>query len=389
MGKLSGTVLILAGVSIAAYTLSAQQDSGTRATTAENAVQGKPSSAPAAAGMPASAPGRADLSAPRPADAPAAGATAPAPNSETPPANAPAPAALAPPPVAPQKLRPGVPAAVRVAEAPLRLPVGETAATASPPLDRPALTRGDSAPAQAHRLLPGRCQRGLEPCRAAGRESRYRPRQRQPSDRTARSSPAGDGAESGAGDLRRVLSERPEPRCGRTLPARRPRRQRRQAADANGVGSGWSHQDRPCPDGPRQNRPTRRCRRPRRCGRTSAAARRAHGTCRPRGRPPAAAGQSPPTAIAGYVPEGRGLLSPAGTAHAAALGATLGLAVLDPVPPAVDAQPSECKGFSRTDPCGDPALLPPATIREGRIDHFRIRQFVACWRTSFSYMPGI
>ncbi len=131
MGKLSGTVLILAGVSIAAYTLSAQQDAGTRAMTAENAVQAKLSSAPAAI---------APVSVPERADSPD-GATTPAPKSETPPAQTPPPATLAPLPVAPQKLRAGVPAAVRVAEAPPRLPVGETAATARPPLDRPALTR--------------------------------------------------------------------------------------------------------------------------------------------------------------------------------------------------------------------------------------------------------
>ena len=135
MGKLSGTVLILAGVSIAAYTLSAQQDVGTKVTTADNAVQARPSSAPAAI-APVSTP---TVSTPTRTDSPAAGTTAPAP--PAPMSGTPPPAALAPAPVAPQKLRPGVPAAVRVAEAPPRLPVGETAATASPPLDRPALTR--------------------------------------------------------------------------------------------------------------------------------------------------------------------------------------------------------------------------------------------------------
>jgi hypothetical protein len=132
MGKLSGTVLILAGVSIAAYTLSAQQDAGTKVTTAENAVQGKPSVTPAAS---------VPVSVPKGADSPAGGAAAPAPSSATLPAKAPPPAVLAPTPVVPQKLRAGAPAAVRIAEAPPRLPVGETAATASPPLDHPALTR--------------------------------------------------------------------------------------------------------------------------------------------------------------------------------------------------------------------------------------------------------
>ena len=133
MGKLSGTVLILAGVSIAAYTLFPQPDAVTNAMTAENAAQAKPPSAPATS-TPAAAP--------KPADSPAPPNLAPpSPRTETAPATSPPPATIAPPTVAPQKLRPGVPPAVRVAEAPLRLPVGESAATASPPLDRPALTR--------------------------------------------------------------------------------------------------------------------------------------------------------------------------------------------------------------------------------------------------------
>jgi hypothetical protein len=134
MGKLSGTVLILAGVSIAAYTLSAQQDAGNRPTTktrtADATALTKPPSPPAASDPAA---------APKPAASPAV--AAPSPRTETPPAAGPPPATLATRPSAQQKLRAGVPAAVRVAEAPLRMPVGETAATASPPLDRPALTR--------------------------------------------------------------------------------------------------------------------------------------------------------------------------------------------------------------------------------------------------------
>ncbi len=140
MGKLSGTVLILAGVSIAAYTLSAQQDAGrdpnpgatSGPMSAESAVQAVPPAAPVAS-PPAAAPTA--------VDSPAPSATPPPPKVETPPAGSPPPATLAPLPVAPQKLRPGTSAPVRVAEAPPRLPVGETAATASPPLDRPALTR--------------------------------------------------------------------------------------------------------------------------------------------------------------------------------------------------------------------------------------------------------
>jgi hypothetical protein len=131
MGKLSGTVLILAGVSIAAYTLSAQQDAGTRPTT-------RTAEAPAPAKPPSTAP----AVAPEPAANPAPAITTSPPKTEAPPAASQPPATPAPLPAArPQKLRAGVPAPVRVAEAPPRMPVGETAATASPPLDRPALTR--------------------------------------------------------------------------------------------------------------------------------------------------------------------------------------------------------------------------------------------------------
>jgi hypothetical protein len=150
MGKLSGTVLIVAGLSIAAYTLSAQQDArptgraDQASTTAANVVPAKPLLAPAAT-APAAA-------TPKPAAAPVSSAPdattplppkaeTPPPKAETPPAASPPPAALAPSPAPPQKLRAGTPPAVRVAEAPPRLPVGETAGTPSPPLDPPALTR--------------------------------------------------------------------------------------------------------------------------------------------------------------------------------------------------------------------------------------------------------
>ena len=134
MGKLSGTVLILAGVSMAAYTLSAQQGPGTKsAMTAENAAPAKTPPVPAP-----SAPAAALTS----ATGAGPGATAPPqPQSAASPAIATPPATFVPPPVAPQKLRAGASAPVKVAEAPPRLPVGETAATASPPLDGPALTR--------------------------------------------------------------------------------------------------------------------------------------------------------------------------------------------------------------------------------------------------------
>jgi hypothetical protein len=130
MGKLSGTVLILAGVSLAAYTLSAQQEAGTtRATrTAETTAPATPPAAPAAS---------APTAAPAPPASPAI--PTPPPRAESPPVASPP--AAPPRSVAPQKLRAGGPVAVRVTEAPLRMPVGETAATASPPLDRPALTR--------------------------------------------------------------------------------------------------------------------------------------------------------------------------------------------------------------------------------------------------------
>lgn len=134
MGKLSGTVLILAGVSMAAYTLSAQQGPGTKpAMTAENAAPAKTPPVPAP-----SAPATALTS----ASGAGPGATAPPrPQSAASPAASTPPATFAPPPVAPQKLRAGASPPVKVAEAPPRLPVGETAATASPPLDGPALTR--------------------------------------------------------------------------------------------------------------------------------------------------------------------------------------------------------------------------------------------------------
>jgi hypothetical protein len=143
MGKLSGTVLILTGVSIAAYTLSAQQDAGGKApsasappvsTVAESVAPTKPPARPGAGALAALAM--------QSAEGAASGAATPPPKAPTPPAASPPPAAFAPSPASsPQKLRPGAPAAVRVAEAPPRLPVGQTAATASPPLDRPALTR--------------------------------------------------------------------------------------------------------------------------------------------------------------------------------------------------------------------------------------------------------
>jgi hypothetical protein len=161
MGKLSGTVLILAGVSIAAYTLSAQQDAGPppRAITkapaapavpvyqiAERTTPPMPSTPPAgapavAAPTPANSPPSDAKAAHNATAAPVAPAPAAQPKAGAVPAANPLHAAPTPSLPGPQKLRPGTPTAVRVAEAPPRLPVGETAATASPPLDRPALTR--------------------------------------------------------------------------------------------------------------------------------------------------------------------------------------------------------------------------------------------------------
>jgi hypothetical protein len=141
MGKLSGTVLILAGVSMAAYTLSAQQGPGTKAAmTADNATPAK--TAPVPAKTPAATAPSAPAAAPTASSAGPGASGPPRPKSAAAsPATSTLPATSVSPPAAPQKLRAGVLAPVKVAEAPPRLPVGETAATAGPPLDGPALTR--------------------------------------------------------------------------------------------------------------------------------------------------------------------------------------------------------------------------------------------------------
>jgi hypothetical protein len=144
MGKLSGTVLILAGVSLAAYTLSSQYKGAAKVTAAPSAVStavsiGAHGSAPetrvaetrapeagAAEARPAQAP-----SAAKPAPAAQTGEAAGAPTSGAPPADAAIPGA--------RRLRPA--SVVQIGEAPPRMPVGEPEAVAGVPLDRPALAR--------------------------------------------------------------------------------------------------------------------------------------------------------------------------------------------------------------------------------------------------------
>ena len=145
MGKLSGSVLILAGVAVATYALATQNDAGTKVATAERAnaadTVAKPSlAAPAPAPREETAPARSAPGAAPPEPVPPVVTNdPPAPASMSP--VSPPPTLAPPPPPAPamrRQLRPGVPA-VRLAEAPPRVPVGETRAAA--PLDGAALTR--------------------------------------------------------------------------------------------------------------------------------------------------------------------------------------------------------------------------------------------------------
>jgi hypothetical protein len=144
MGKLSGSVLILAGVAVATYALATQDNADTKVATAHGAkavdavaVTSPAVSAPspreeAATSTTQSAPPETAPPAPAVAnEPPAPAATAPASPSSSPPT-------LAPPPAVRRQMRPGVPA-VALAEAPARVPVGETRAAA--PLAGPALTR--------------------------------------------------------------------------------------------------------------------------------------------------------------------------------------------------------------------------------------------------------
>jgi hypothetical protein len=154
MGKLSGTVLILAGVALAGYTLSSRDDAGTEVATARVSADAEAPAAPAAhapGAGPSPGPAKA-VATPASAVAPAQSApaaqegselpTPPAPPAPADPPASAAPAALSPPPPTPlQRSRPATTPAVGLAEAPPRVPVGEDKATAGPPLDRPALIR--------------------------------------------------------------------------------------------------------------------------------------------------------------------------------------------------------------------------------------------------------
>jgi hypothetical protein len=131
MGKLSGTVLIFAGLALGGYTLSTQdQDAGSKTAATAQSGSGAEKGAAAPQGADPSAStteSSADLEPVKAAlhqdEADAEPPAAPAPVA---PAQQPSPASQ--------------PVVVGVAEAPPRVPVGETAA-AGPGLDRPALTR--------------------------------------------------------------------------------------------------------------------------------------------------------------------------------------------------------------------------------------------------------
>jgi hypothetical protein len=149
MGKLSGSVLILAGIAVATYALVAHNDAGTEIATAQGAkAVGGVVSRSLAAPAPAPRDQAAVPAPPEPAPAPPAPAPAQsAPFDSAPPVKSdppatvsasPSPPKLAARPPVPRQLRPGVPA-VRLAEAPPRVPVGETGAAA--PLEGHALTR--------------------------------------------------------------------------------------------------------------------------------------------------------------------------------------------------------------------------------------------------------
>jgi hypothetical protein len=141
MGKLSGTVLILAGVSLAAYTLSSQYEGAARVTAAPGAVstdaRGTPPEARVAETRATQAAATEAGTAPSPATADPDATTAQAgPGAATAsgalPTDAPVPAGV-------RRLRPA--SVVQIGEAPPRMPVGEPEAMAGPPLDRPALAR--------------------------------------------------------------------------------------------------------------------------------------------------------------------------------------------------------------------------------------------------------
>jgi hypothetical protein len=139
MGKSTGAVLVLAGLAVGAYALTSrpgQRDAatpvGTVAATSTAAVGGlerqaahggdtAPSHDPAAS-LPAPLPAKSEASAPQ---------------------VRPLPTLLAPPPAASsiQRLRRDAPPTLRLAEAPPRVPVGETGTAAPPPKDHAGLAR--------------------------------------------------------------------------------------------------------------------------------------------------------------------------------------------------------------------------------------------------------
>jgi hypothetical protein len=141
MGKLSGSVLILAGVAVAAYALATQDDAGTKVASAEGARMLTPAITPAiapVAGPSPAAPARTSREEAPPAQRSAPAEPAPPVRNDPPAVAMSPPPTLAPPPAAPRRLRPAAPA-VSLAEAPPRVPVGETRAAA--PLEGAALTR--------------------------------------------------------------------------------------------------------------------------------------------------------------------------------------------------------------------------------------------------------
>jgi hypothetical protein len=163
MGKLSGTVLILAGVSLAAYTLSSQYEGAATFTATPGTVSTKVHG-PAVHGSSVQGPAPdargagARVAGPRASEVTAAVATAvqpplaakPAPDATAavppPSGEAAAPASGVPSADAPAVPVPGArrmrsASVVQIGEAPPRMPVGEPEAVARPPLDRPALAR--------------------------------------------------------------------------------------------------------------------------------------------------------------------------------------------------------------------------------------------------------
>jgi hypothetical protein len=153
MGKLSGSVLIAAGIALAAYTLasSPRNDAGTQLATAEATGSTEPAAAPGALAPPPSAlesPEAAPAAMP-PAAAPeeplhrpqAAAAPLARQESRSQDANGAPLAALFHPPAVVRRPLPSTPQAVPLDEAPPRVPVGANSDSGGAPLDRPALAR--------------------------------------------------------------------------------------------------------------------------------------------------------------------------------------------------------------------------------------------------------